>query len=157
MHPPPKYAQPEIERRWLVPAVSAEALVAAQPHRLIEDRYIIGTRLRLRKVSGHTTQFKLGKKYASSAAGLEQVVSVYLSEAEHDVLAPLPSHVASKRRYAIAGGAIDQYIHPCNGLFIFEIEFPALSAAQAFTPPAFVGREITGDPQYSGFGIASKA
>ncbi|WP_284620727.1 hypothetical protein [Aquabacterium humicola] len=157
MEQPPKYARPEIERRWLVPATLAEKLVAGLPARLIEDRYIIGTRLRLRKVSGQITQFKLGKKYESSVFGLEQVVSVYLGEEEHKVLAPLPSHVASKRRYSVAGGSIDQYVTPRNGFFIFEVEFSTLAEAQAFEPPTFVGREVTGSPEFTGFSIASKA
>ena len=156
MKSPPKYSEPEIERRWVVPAAAAEEQVVAQPYRLLEDRYILGTRLRLRKVSGPTTVFKLGKKYDSSTDGAEQVVSVYLAEEEHDILASLPHHLARKRRYSIAGGSIDQYLHPRRDLFVFEVEFQTLSEAEAFLPPAFVDLEVTGDPRYSGFAIATE-
>ena len=60
MSAPPPYTKPEIERRWLVPA---ESLLGSSPERVrvIDDHYIHGTRLRLRKVteSGQCTVYKL--------------------------------------------------------------------------------------------------
>ena len=51
MDAPPKYSRPEFERRF---HVIAERLPLLDPAtaRLIEDRYIEGSRLRLRRMSG---------------------------------------------------------------------------------------------------------
>ena len=64
---PPSYTKPEIERRWLVQSSEVwNAQVIRE--REIEDRYIEGTRLRLRKVVevGLEPVYKLGKKYESA-------------------------------------------------------------------------------------------
>lgn len=65
---PPKYAVPEFERRWLVANMSSVPGPLGDA-RLIEDRCIAETRLRLRRVTdaqgGVTT--KLGKKYPAEA------------------------------------------------------------------------------------------
>ena len=34
------------------------------------------------------------------------------------------------------------------GLLLVEVEFPDEASARAFTPPAWFGREVTGDPRY---------
>ena len=52
-----KYARLERERRFLL----ADEPPPAEATRLIEDRYLHGTRLRLRSVAGETSVLKLGK------------------------------------------------------------------------------------------------
>ena len=51
----PKYSLLEIERRWLVDLDKVD--LAAAPYREIEDLYIAGSRLRLRKISGAEGDF----------------------------------------------------------------------------------------------------
>ncbi len=82
-----KYSSPEIERRWLVQEDRLPALPGAR-RREIEDRYIHGGRLRLRTVraEGVDPIFKLGKKYPRAGTDPEHVVSIYLSEEEHETL-----------------------------------------------------------------------
>jgi hypothetical protein len=58
-----KYARPERERRWLVAKLPDMSL--AIDARLINDRYLFGTRLRLRCVTplaGGAPKYKLGQK-----------------------------------------------------------------------------------------------
>jgi CYTH domain-containing protein len=155
----PKYSQPEIERRWLVEHTDFGALARSKPFRHIEDRYIVGTRLRLRKIEhpDGVVTFKLGKKYGARCEGIEHVVSMYLDEQEYNVLAALATNVTRKRRYAVAGGSIDEYIYPNTGPLIFEVEFASVAEARAYTAPSFVGLEVTGNSTYSGFTIASEA
>ena len=43
---------------------------------------------------------------------------------------------------------IDLYEDALAGLQVAEVEFPDEEAAHRFQPPAFWGREITGDPAY---------
>jgi CYTH domain-containing protein len=131
MPPNPKYSQPEIERRWLVQSNVAEQL-ASDRTRLIEDRYIHGTQLRLRIVQeeGAEPIYKLGKKYDKN--GMDQpVVSIYLTETEYETLSQLPARIARKRRLSIAGGSLDIYAFPKHPFAIFEIEFVSAEEAAA--------------------------
>ncbi|HKE49757.1 MAG TPA: hypothetical protein VKB52_16955 [Rhodanobacteraceae bacterium] len=151
----PKYARPEIERRWLV---AREALpdLARLPVRRIEDRYLSGGHLRLRIViDGDGARIcKLGKKYDAVAKGEMPIVSIYLSDEEADALGTLPCRTARKNRYALRDGSLDVYVDPPHPFAVFEIEFDDATAAAAFVPPPFAGREITGDADFSGFALA---
>jgi len=151
----PKYALPEIERRWLVDPAALPPLDGL-PYRLIEDVYLDGGRLRLRKVSasGLETTFKLGKKYPAPDAQPEPIVNIYLTAAEFAALAALPGRVSRKRRYAVGGGSLDVYEHPSPGLAVFEIEFGNAEAAARYTPPSFAVEEITRNPAHSGYALA---
>jgi CYTH domain-containing protein len=152
---PRKYAQREIERRWLVPS-AVDALIAGAPFSDIEDRYVLGTRVRLRTVHlpDGSTQWKFCKKYPRAAAEtFGAITNLYLTGPEFEVLAMLPCAIARKRRYRVAGGSIDVYTHP-KTLAVFEVEFDTEAAAASFVPPPFVGREITGVDAFSGAALA---
>lgn len=153
----PKYAIPEIERRWLVDPKALGPLDEA-PRWIVEDLYLAGTRLRLRAMidpAGGTIH-KLGKKYGRGEALGEPITNLYLSESEHALLLRLPGARSRKRRYHIAGGSLDVYERPgaSAGIAVFEREFELEAVARAYVPPGFVTREITGDPAYSGAALA---
>jgi CYTH domain-containing protein len=149
----PKYALEEIERRWLVDLVTVGPL-AQLACREIDDRYLAGTRLRLRRVEADgQAVHKLCKKYGKRPDGSEPITNLYLTPAEYDALARLPGHAVRKHRYALAGGALDVYVAPA-GLAIFEKEFGSVAEAQAYLPPAFAGVEVTHDPRYTGAALA---
>ncbi|MCZ4313515.1 hypothetical protein O4H66_08860 [Comamonadaceae bacterium G21597-S1] len=158
MSTPPPYTKPEFERRWLVPAEASFEGVAKRK-REIEDRYIHGTRLRLRKVteSGQTTIYKLGKKYQPEALGIHHVVSAYLDEAEYQVLLALPARVSKKQRFTVYGGALDVYEQPNPGLRIFEVEFATADAARNYAPPKGIGQEVTNTLAFTGYALAGAA
>ena len=62
------------------------------------------------------------------------------------------------RRRMRAGGVeaeVDEYVGDLAGLVVLEVEFPDEEAAQAFAPPAWFGRELTGDPAYANRSLAS--
>ena len=143
----PKYSALEIERRWLVDLTAAGDLTS-MPSRTIEDLYIEGSRLRLRKVTqpDGACIFKFGKKYGKSSTLSEPVANLYLTAAEYEQLSRLPGAAMSKRRYSLAGGALDIYERPRAGLAVFEIEFGDEEAARRYEPPHFVTREIPGEP-----------
>lgn len=151
----PKYALAECERRWRVDLAAAGPL-AALPVREIEDVYLSGTRLRLRKVSsGEGVVFKLGKKYGRAADGVEPMANLYLTEAEHAAFSRLPGYAVRKRRYAVGDGALDVYERPAAA--IFEKEFASAAEAAAYVPPPFAVEEVTGRPAYSGLALAVAA
>lgn len=154
----PKYSAAEIERRWFVDLSQVGSLTAL-PRREIEDLYIAGTHMRLRKVSaeGEAVIFKLGKKYGKGNNFSEQVVSVYLTEVEFNVMATMPGTVVKKSRYTISGGALDVYQNPISGFAIFEAEFQSESDAMNYTPPNFTSKEITHSVKYSGFALSQVA
>ncbi len=98
---------------------------------------------------------KLCKKYGGP--GFEPITNLYLDIDEYARLSGLPGARTMKQRYSLAVGSLDIYQRPSPGLAIFEIEFPNETAAADFVPPAFVGREITGDPLYAGAALAFAA
>jgi CYTH domain-containing protein len=151
----PKYSAIEIERRWLVDLAAVGDLSSAT-FRTIEDLYVSGSRLRLRKVTDPNggVIFKFGKKYGKRSAASEAVTNLYLTEAEHRQLAALPGVTTLKRRYTVAGGALDIYHQPRSGLAIFEVEFDDEASAQVYRPPHFVTREVTSEAAFSGFSVA---
>jgi hypothetical protein len=96
-----KYAKAERERRFLVPTMPTEADDPAEIH----DRYIVGTRLRLRRVNApEGTVLKLGQKIRpdENSPAVVLCTSLYLSQVEYDSLAVLPAHILRKARYRIA-------------------------------------------------------
>jgi CYTH domain-containing protein len=154
----PKYAALEIERRWLVD-LEAVGNLSNVPYRDIEDRYLADSRLRLRRLAhpDGAVVYKLGKKYGRRAAGSEPVTTIYLTRLEHEWLSVLPGAVTLKRRYRVAGGALDIHRRPREGLAIFEMEFDGEQAARDYVPPPFVTREITGEPAFTGAALAAPA
>jgi len=152
----PKYSLPEIERRWLV---SPDFLTELEglPHWLVEDLYVEGTHLRLRKMSraGSEVIYKFCKKYGRDASLTNPMTNLYLSEVEYRMLSALDGKRIHKRRYAIAGGSIDVY-PDTPAVAIFEIEFASESAAADYAPPPFVSDEVTDQVQYSGDALAQK-
>lgn len=148
---PPKYSLPEIERRWLVDLTRIELDRLGEPE-LIEDRYLIGTRLRLRRMSGPMgVVYKLVKKYGRSG-WVEPITNLYLDEVEYANLATLPARSLVKRRYRLAGGCLDLI----NELAIFEMEFASLEAAQTYRPEVFVLNELA-ENELTGALLATEA
>jgi hypothetical protein len=87
-----KYARIERERRFLLPGPPPPAAAAAGRRR-ITDRYLTGTRLRLRRVDHADTgacEVKLTQKVPAGAPGFVQglITTIYLSAAEAAAQAP---------------------------------------------------------------------
>ena len=160
MRPPDrgKYARPERERRFVLDAVPA----GATGERRIADRYIEGTRLRLRMVGeGADASPKLGQKVRAveSDPGFVLHTTMYLSTAEYDTLAALPADPLTKRRswLGLAAGprmAIDVFEGELRGLILAEVELWDEAAATAFEPPAWVAAEVTRDERFTGGRLA---
>ncbi|WP_145094553.1 CYTH domain-containing protein [Anatilimnocola aggregata] len=152
----PKYSLLEIERRWLV---NRQAIGSLDPStaRCIEDLYIAGSQLRLRKMTSADGNiiYKLGKKYGATDSSGEPVTNLYLTAAEHAIFDSLPGDRASKVRYLISDGALDVYEFPRTGFTVFEREFNNELAALRYLPPSFVVEEITQQPEYSGAALAA--
>lgn len=146
-----RYAQPELERRWLV----TEAVPAAGSSAQIEDRYIDGTSLRLRRVTSEgETIWKLTQKVRSDPADPATVAltNIYLTREEYDLLGALPASPLTKTRTVCevdgARYVVDVFGGNLKGLRLAELEVEDLTAALAL--PAWLGAEVTHDDRYSG-------
>lgn len=151
----PKYAHIERERRWLMDPAKRPAVAAG--HILIEDRYILGTRLRLRRMTDSATgraALKLTKKYGADDPLARAIVTSYLDDAEYAVLAALPALPLTKRRYDLAAGAIvyslDCFTGALAGLELAEIEWPDDAGLRGLPPPPGAIREVSDDRRYQG-------
>jgi CYTH domain-containing protein len=151
-----RYSIDEIERRWLV---DRDVLGPLHESVFVEitDRYLEGTRLRLRRMDDGKggAIFKLCRKYGKTSPLSEPMTNLYLTEAEYLLLSALDGREVRKRRYAMHGGSLDVYAGD-PAVVIFECEFATEAAAIAFVPPDFVGEELTGDGSRDGAAIARR-
>jgi CYTH domain-containing protein len=146
-----KYARIEIERRFLLEGVPEAAEVLAVHE--IGDRYLDGTRLRLRRMArvGGPTQLKLTQKLPDpDGARQGALTTIYLSEAEHAAFARLPAATLSKSRLSIAPYGVDVFHGELEGLYLAEAEFATVEDAAALVPAAFCRAEVTADRRFTG-------
>ena len=136
---PPKYSLLEIERRWRIDPENLPDLDGL-PFQDIEDRYFLGTRLRLRRITSPLCPpvLKLCKKYGPTSNVTEPITNIYLDESEYSLFKSIRAEVVRKRRYAYAGGSLDLFDHRGP---VFEVEFSSEADAIAYAPPDFVGEE----------------
>ena len=144
---PSRYARLEDERRFLIGSLPDGV---CEP-RLIEDRYVTGTRLRLRCVTDNRGEVhKLGHKVRVDDERPSAVwhTSLYLEGPEYEVLLALDARTITKRRWSLpVGGCADEFLGPLHGLVLLEGERPFDA------PPRAV--EVTGDARFTGGALAS--
>lgn len=150
-----KYARVERERRFLLSGVPTTP--GAVRVRRIQDRYFVGTTLRLRKMSelpegAESHIYKLTQKLSTDNAGHGQRLNTntYLSEVEYQLLNKLPGSILSKTRHSIPPMGIDVFDPPLHGLVLGETEFETDDAMNAFLPPTYVVAEVTRDVRFTG-------
>jgi CYTH domain-containing protein len=157
----PKYARVEYERHWLVDRAARPPVGEAYMTQ-IEDRYIDGTRMRLRRMSRpdlNEIKWKLTKKYACEEACARPIVTTYLTEPEYDLLRQLPAHALAKRRYHLPfegrWWSLDVFEDALEGLELIECEADDRASLAALIPPPWAGREITDMDQWQGGALAA--
>ena len=145
----PKYARHEFERRWLVDRHARPQLNGAFVTN-IRDRYIRGTRMRLRRMERRDLgeiQFKLTRKYEADDASARPITSFYLTAGEHDLLLGLPADEVVKRRlhfrHEDRWWSLDLFEGALAGLEIVECEADDADALALLLPPSLVLREVT--------------
>ncbi len=149
---PGKYALVERERRFLLAGPPLPSTVTVT--RLITDRYVVGTRLRLRRAdfSDGRCEIKLTQKIPAPRPGAIQglITNTYLSSAEYDVLSSLPALSLSKARHSVPPLGVDVFEGDLQGLVLAEAEFGTDEEARSFTPPAGCVAEVTDDRRFTG-------
>ena len=126
---------------------------------LLEDRYIDGTRLRLRRQTGADgTIWKLARKYGASVPGVEPMTNLYLSADEYALLSALPGADVVKRRWNVREEGVrfvvDRFEDALSGRIIAEVEAADPESLWALRPAAWCGREITGEAAFGGAALA---
>ncbi|MEU8956095.1 hypothetical protein AB0C93_17540 [Streptomyces sp. NPDC048518] len=148
-----KYALVERERRYVL--AGPPDLTSVTATRVITDRYLTGTRLRLRRAERPDTgsrELKLTQKVPADRPGAVQglITNTYLSQAEYDVLASLPGAVLSKTRFSVPPLGVDVFAGPLEGLVLAEAEFADDHEARDFVPPPMCLVEVTDDVRFTG-------
>ena len=158
--PSMKYAVVERERRFLPdPAVD---LSAASRVMQIEDRYVAGTRLRLRTVRepGKDPVRKLGQK-VRSAPGKSSALAhttMYLDEVEYTLLSGISAVTLSKTRHVmpLVDGldvAVDVFHGRLSGLTMAEFDL-GWDGSLSQPIPTWLGVEVTDVEEFTGYALA---
>ncbi len=149
-----KYARHERERRFLLDEVPSGGVVRTQ---WIEDRYIDGTRIRLRRstVDGDAPTYKLTQKVPAPDGGPGLITTMYLDEAEYAAFAAMPAASLTKTRHSVPPYGVDVFEGPLAGLLLAEVEYDDDEAMSSFTPLIPVVAEVTTDVRFSGGRLAA--
>jgi CYTH domain-containing protein len=149
----------EIERRFLIERARPAAAQAVRTARIrqgyvaIDDR--AGAQVRVRDIDG---QRLLTVKRGSGESRTE--VEFEIDPATFEELWELTAdRRIDKRRHYIRGDGglvyeLDVYDGALAGFSAVEVEFDSPADGAAFSPPAWFGREVTGDERYSNARLA---
>lgn len=148
-----KYAVVERERRFLVASIPT----GPTTRRTIVDRYVIGTRLRLREVreeDGTVTRKLTHKVRLGTDASAIACSNMYLDETEWTLLHAMPARVLAKTRHVIRRDgvtvAVDEF---ADGTLLAEIDDGDQPAA---APPAWLDvlEDVSADERWTGAALA---
>jgi hypothetical protein len=117
----------------------------------IDDLYIAGTRMRLRKLSyDGETFYKFTQKIPNPEGGPGLITTLYVNAAEYQRLSELPGARLRKQRYSIPPMGFDVFEGALSGLFLGEMEFVGDDEMAAFAPPEGAVAEVTFDDRFTG-------
>ncbi len=138
----------EIERKFLIP-VLPEDLETYPSHKIQQAYLCTEPVVRIRR---QDDQYILTYKSAGMMAREEYNLPLTAQAYAH-LQEKADGIVLSKTRYKIPlpqGLTIelDIFDAPYEGLWLAEVEFPSVEAAEAFTPPAWFGEDVTYSGKY---------
>jgi hypothetical protein len=150
-----KYARRERERRFLLGSLPDGPTTRTVR---IADRYLTGTRLRLRRATDTSadgggsdrTVYKLTQKVPRPQREPGLITTMYLSPAEYSVLSELPAAALHKTRLSIPPLGVDVFEGRLAGLLLAEAEFDDDVSMRAFRAPPGAIAEVTYDERLSG-------
>jgi CYTH domain-containing protein len=147
----------EYERRFVV-SPRTSWMEKVEPYsKVLEDKYLSNTRLRLRLLIDSDTGrrlFKLNKKEESTSSYFRAVDRLLLSPAEYELFHAMEGHDIRKTRYYhhFDGRvfSIDVFEGELEGLVLCEVEANSLEALMDATPPEYAKQEVTEDSFFTG-------
>ncbi|MGH2937100.1 MAG: CHAD domain-containing protein [Solirubrobacterales bacterium] len=146
----------EIERKFLLaemPRAESAAATIEQGYLALDER----GEVRLRRIDG---ELLLTAK--SGHGEVREEVEVAIDPAAFEALWPLTAgrRVRKVRHYVPLGeglrAEIDVYEGALDGLRTAEVEFDSREKADAFVPPPWLGKELTGDERYANQALATE-
>jgi CYTH domain-containing protein len=145
----------EIERKFVLPAPPEElSVIRSEP---IEQGYLAtgtDTEVRVRSIGGR------GKLTVKTGSGFERgETEIDLAREQLEALWPLTEgrRIEKVRHHAEHEGAtieVDVYGGAHRGLVVAEVEFASAAAGEAFSPPPWLGDEVTGDERWANRSLA---
>lgn len=156
-----KYSRIEYARRFVV-APEADWKRFAEPFsKRHEDKYLNGTRLRIRIQTDSDSNrrlIKLTKKYESESAYFRQINTILLTPEELEIFDRLAGERVAKtrfyHRYKNRIFSIDVFENDLRGLLICETEQPTLEDLTRAEPPPYALSEVTENPFFTGANLA---
>lgn len=146
----------EIERKFLVDLSELPFSLADFPSCCIEQGYLEITpdaefRVR-RSTSAENVSYTRTEKRGSGLIREERESEISVEQFASDWQKTIGKRV-SKTRYTIPLRSdlvceLDVYEEPLPSLRVVEVEFPSVGESEAFCPPKWFGKEVTGDPRY---------
>ncbi len=147
----------EIERKFLVEDRPPD--LDDHPHDTIEQGYVAiddTAEVRVRR-RGQTCTLTVKSRPARTRVEEELAIE---PERFAALWALADGRRISKTRYRVpyrgATVEVDEYHGDLDGLRTAEIEFDSEADSDAFTPPAWLGSEVTGDPRYANQTLATR-
>jgi CYTH domain-containing protein len=156
-----KYGKYEYERSFIV---NSDVLnLEVKEVKQIADTYLTGIGLRLRKVERkNVTQYKLTQKKEAKPVrtGVKRINTIYLSADEYEELNKLAGYRIEKARHILEVDqrriGVDLIKLNEEALYLAEVEFETEAKMNAYILPFSYVREVTTDPECSGFEIARR-
>ncbi len=142
----------EIERKYLVDSLPEN--LDAFPHVEIEQGYLCTSpTLRIRRMGDAFILTVKEKVHSLTSAIVNREEEFFLSSESYARLrGKCEGIMVEKTRYRIPVGKytaeLDIFHGRHEGLLLVEVEFPSVEAANAFTPPAWFGQDVSNDPRY---------
>ncbi|MCR5388683.1 MAG: CYTH domain-containing protein [Lachnospiraceae bacterium] len=139
----------EIERKFIPPEVPS---LAGFSSKKIEQAYIsTSPTIRIRKSDDEYYLTVKGKGHMA-----REELNIPMKKEEYEkLLKKTEGRVIKKTRYIIPlegsdglNVELDIFEGDLKGLVLAEVEFPTKEAAESFVPPAWLGRDVTGDKRY---------
>jgi adenylate cyclase len=141
----------EIERKFLVAEPPTD--IERWPSTAIEQGYVAldedGAEVRVRRRDGRTW---LTVKSGAGRVRVEEEIEIEPERFER-LWALTEGRRLEKTRYELEAGdglilELDVYTGDLEGLVVAEVEFDSEEAAEAFTPPGWLGPDVTEDARY---------
>ena len=145
----------EIERKFVVEELPENL----PPGERVEQGYLAvapdGTEVRVRRRDGRCT---LTIKSGPAHVRVEEELEIDGRRFE-SLWALTEGRRIAKTRHVVPldGGLqaeLDVYAEALAGLRVAEVEFPSAADSEAFSPPGWFGRELTGDARYANQSLA---
>lgn len=157
-----KYSRIEYARRFTVAPGADWKSFAELYSKRHEDKYLIGTRLRIRiltDLDSGRQLIKLTKKYESDSPYFRQINTILLSPEEYAIFDRLEGKRIEKVRfyhhYKNRTFSIDVFENQLKGLLICETEQETLEDLMFAEPPPYVQAEVTENPFFTGANLSN--